>query len=108
AVSLTARSTGDVNLQVNAQTYGAATVAVGDAFLRFAPVQAVNVDGGASINAAGDVNISAGRSANSNPVTSADQWTVASHWDGFAGSVIPISSVNAESELLLNNDITVA
>ena len=75
--------------------------------MRVTPRNTVTIAPDALINSAGNVNLLAGRSVEENPITAADKWIVKSNWDGFAGSLIPISSIDAVTRLEIINNIDV-
>jgi len=103
-IDISARGQGDVKLQVNAETYGIGTVAVANSKIDLKPTNEIAIGNNAKIRAGGNLNLSAGTDTNFNR----DAYTLESRTDTFAGSAIPIQSVNAEAYLLQENKITVA
>ena len=102
-INISARGTADVEVQVNAETYGAATVAIGESLIDFHPINDVTVRNGATIRADGDVNISTGTSSD----FVRDEYHLDSRMDTFAGSAIPIDDIDAKAFVLQENIITV-
>ena len=106
AMDISARGRGTLVTTVAADTYGLGTVTIGNAKIEIHPTNQVTI-GSAFVKAYGDLNISAGRSTVADMVTAADAYTVTAHWDGFAGSAIPISDIDAEAYLIQTNTITI-
>ncbi len=102
-VLLSARGTGDVKTKTNAETFGAATVVIADSVSDIRPNNSVTVSSGATIRAIGDLNVAAGTSIDFNR----DQYTMDAKTDTFAGSAIPIDSVDSKTILFQTNTITV-
>ncbi|NEU80298.1 DUF4347 domain-containing protein [Nostoc sp. UIC 10630] len=103
-IDISARGQGDVKLQVNAETYGIGTVAIANSKIDLKPTNEIAIGSNAKIRAGGNLNLSAGTDTNFNR----DSYTLESRTDTFAGSAIPIASINAEAYLLQENKITVA
>ena len=111
ALDISARGQADVKGTVAAETYGAATVATGTSDVRILPVNTITIAAGSAANpthllAYGDLNLTTGRSADADLVLSADPYAIESRWDGFAGSIIPISDVDAKAFFYATNIIT--
>ena len=104
-LDLSARGGGSAIEHVGAQTYGAATGTVGSAEVNIHPENDIYVDG--HLRALGNLNLTAGRSVDPSAVDANDAWTIDSRWDGYAGSAIPLSDVNASAFLVQSNNITV-
>ncbi|MBD2449019.1 DUF4347 domain-containing protein [Nostoc sp. FACHB-152] len=103
-IDISARGQGDIKIQVNAETYGIGTVAIANSKIDLKPTNEIAIGNNAKIRAGGNLNLSAGTDTNFNR----DSYTLESRTDTFAGSAIPISSINAEAYLLQENKITVA
>ena len=104
-LDLSARGGGSAIEHVGAQTYGAATGTVGSAEVNIHPENDIEVAG--HLRALGNLNLTAGRSVDPSAVDANDAWTIDSRWDGYAGSAIPLSDVNASAFLVQSNNITV-
>ncbi|MEZ0276275.1 MAG: beta strand repeat-containing protein, partial [Roseimicrobium sp.] len=112
ALDLSARGQADVKVTVSADTFGAATVALGETRVYINPKNSIIIESGTTavpthLRAYGNLNISAGRGSEPDLVISADSYKLESRWDGFAGSVIPISSIDASAFLFAQNQITI-
>ena len=79
-------SSGDISSRVNAETYGAATVATADTTASIHPVNQVHFDNGSYLQSDQDINIAAGTDVYFNR----DNYKVEATTDTFAGSAIPI------------------
>jgi hypothetical protein len=108
ALDLSARGQGDVRGTVSVETYGAGTVSVGTTRVELHPDNRIEIAADAHLRAFGDLNLSAGRSPDANMITAADRYTVEARWDGFAGSAIPISDIDAKAFIVQQNRIDVA
>ena len=102
-VTISARGEGDVTLQVNVETYGAATVAAANSFVLLLPHNEVVIGLNAVMTANGDLNISSG----TNTDFERDEYRILARTDTFAGSAIPIDIVDAEAFLVQDNRITI-
>ncbi len=80
-LNISARGQGNVSTDVNADTYGAATVAVTNSVVDIEPTNTVLVDANATLFAQGDLDISAGTDVNFNR----DQYTISARTDTLAG-----------------------
>ena len=107
ALDLSARTSGTARVNVSAETFGAATVTVGDATAYMTPRNIVEIGTGATLIALGDISLLAGRSKASNPLVAADLWSLEARWDGVAGSLIPLSSVDATPQLQIVNQVLI-
>ncbi|XZE55266.1 beta strand repeat-containing protein [Planctomycetaceae bacterium SH139] len=103
SINASARGHGDVSIQANSETYGAATVGAGLSEIRITPKNVVNVGLGAMITAMGDIDFSSGTDTAGNE----DQYDINSRVDTFASSVIPIDIMDATAELLQDNQINI-
>ncbi len=113
AMDISARGQGDLTTDVAAETYGAGTVTVGTARVELHPINQIFIAGNTVENptllrAFGDLNLSVGRDCDPNMVVSPDAYKVQAHWDGFAGSAIPISDINAKAFIVQQNTINIA
>jgi len=104
AIDMSARGSGDVAALVSVDTYGLGTVSSGKTLVDLKPVNEIMIGVGANVIAYGDLNLSAGRSAN----FVSDFYKVESRYDGFAGSLIPLGSADAVALLVQDNRITVS
>ena len=103
-IDISARGNGRLSQEVFAETYGAGTATVGSAVVDIHPDNRVFIGGDAKITALGDINLSAGSETN----FTEDEYQLLSRFDGFAGSLIPLSDVGASASLVQDNSITVA
>jgi len=104
-VILSARGGATADAEVNAETYGVATVAVAYSTLDLAHVvNLVSIGAGSTIHAGGDLELSAGTDTDFNR----DQYTLTARTDTFAGSAIPIDKVDALVHLVQNNQIVIS
>lgn len=103
-ITMAARGQGTVFTGVAVDTFGVGTVAVAEAKTDIRPTNEVAIGTNATVHAEGDLNISAGTDTDFNR----DQYTITARVDTFAGSAIPISSVDAVARLIQTNTITVA
>ncbi|BCS96179.1 hypothetical protein DSLASN_18110 [Desulfoluna limicola] len=108
AMDISARGQGDVHGLVSVETYGAGTVAVGTTRVELHPDNQIDINGDAELLAFGDLSLSTGRSSDPNMITASDSYTVEARWDGFAGSAIPISDIDAKAFIIQQNAIDVA
>ncbi|WP_293776173.1 hypothetical protein [uncultured Oxalicibacterium sp.] len=104
AIDISARGTGVLSAIVNAETYGAATVAVAKSVVDVRPVNEVNIGQNALLQADANVNISSG----TNVTFDRDYYKLTARTDTFAGSAIPIDDVDSRAVLYQTNTITVA
>ncbi|CAM9441455.1 unnamed protein product, partial [Phaeothamnion confervicola] len=102
ALELSARGTGNLVQKISVDVFGAGTLTVGESLIDVRPLNEV-VIGSAAISAYGDLDISAGSDTDFN----SDRYTLESRFDGIAGSLVPIESVDAKSFLIQENRITV-
>ncbi len=102
-VDISSRGTGNINAIVNGETYGVATVASADSTIDMHPVNQVNVGSNAAIVAEGGLNISAADDTSFNR----DYYNLNARTDTFAGSAIPIDIIDANANIMQDNDITV-
>ncbi|TFH17573.1 MAG: hypothetical protein E4H02_02555, partial [Lentisphaerales bacterium] len=107
AMTIWARGSGEVYGIAEVETYGAGTVSVGTSRVELHPRNEIDIGGGSLLQALGDLNLSTGRSADADMLVAADNYTVEARWDGFAGSAIPISDIDAEAYIVQENAITV-
>ena len=107
SMELSARGRGNLHGIVAAETYGAGTVSVGTTRVELHPRNEISIAGGAHLRALGDLNLSAGRTADPDMIVAADRYTVEARWDGFAGSAIPISDIDAKAFIVQQNVIDV-
>ncbi|MDR5907395.1 hypothetical protein [Franzmannia qiaohouensis] len=91
----TARGTADISAVLLMDTYGAATVGVGDAKVILSPTNRIVMAEGVSATAFGDINFAAGGDVRGNR----DQYALNASLDSFAGSLIPINNLNAQAEM---------
>lgn len=104
AIDISARGAGELSQEVFAETYGAGTATVGSASVDIRPDNRVFIGANAKITALGDINLSAGSETN----FTEDAYHLRSRFDGFAGSLIPLSDVGASASLVQSNAITIA
>ena len=103
AVDISARGAGELREAVFVETYGVATAAAGATVVDIRPVNQVLIGSGTTISALGDMNLSAGSDTKFNE----DVYKIGSRFDGFAGSLIPLSSVSTTAFLIQNNIIEI-
>ncbi len=103
-ILLSSRGTGDVKTKANAETFGAATVAVANTLSEILPHNTINVAGGATLRALGDLSLAAGTSVDFHR----DQYAMSARTDTFAGSAIPLDSIDSQANLIQRNTINVA
>ncbi len=112
ALDLSARGQGGdsapITAKVNAETYGAGTVTLGQTLVDIRPQNSILISpsaggGGTNLTADGDLNLTAGRGTG----FAADQYSVESRYDGFAGSLIPISNIDSKGYVYQQNVINV-
>ncbi len=104
AIDISARGDGTLSQDVFAETYGAGTATVGTSVVDIHPDNRVMVGARTTITALGDLNLSAGSATN----FTEDEYHLRSRFDGFAGSLIPLSDVSAKAFLIQDNVITIA
>ena len=103
AINISARGTGTGITKVDAQTYGAGTVALGVSEVKFNPTNTVEFESNSHVRADGDLNISTGTSVD----FVRDDYELEARMDTFAGSAIPIDDTNAVARLFQTNTITI-
>ena len=103
-VQISARGTGEAVGKVNVETYGGGTVAVADTTVEVRPENKVTFAANSFLTTDGNLNISTGTDTSFNR----DQYKLEARTDNFAGSAIPINSLDATAKLIQNNTITVA
>ncbi len=101
---ITARGGGSFDEEVQTDTFGLGTVSIGTTTVNVNATNQVLIDASSMLTAYGDLNISTGADAYPNY----DQYTVTARYDSYAGSLVPISDVNANATLIQNNIITIA
>ncbi len=104
ATRILAHGDGNITELLEVNAYGAGTLTVGSAKIIVAPVNEVTVGGGAIVHSHGDLNIAAGGTANRTD----DHYAFQARYDGVAGSLIPISSVDAVVNLIQVNNIVIS
>ncbi|WP_261842146.1 LEPR-XLL domain-containing protein [Aliamphritea ceti] len=102
-IQLAARGTGVIVGEVETDSGGLVTVAVGTTDVNITPENVVLVDQNATLTAVGNMNISAGTDTNFNR----DDYKVHAMLDSFAASVIPVEDATAKANLQQTNTITV-
>lgn len=102
-IDICAGGSGDLKIQSNSETYGAATVGAGVATIAITPQNLVALESGAEIVAQRDVNLSAGTDTNFNQ----DIYNIGARVDTFAGSLIPIDLMDAIATLDQDNSIII-
>ncbi len=106
AITISARGNGTANEEIATDVYGAGTATLGQPDVDLRPDNEVIFNGGspgAQVTAYGDLDVSSGADTNYNE----DQYNLTSTFDGFAGSLIPISDVHAKGFVLQTNLITI-
>ncbi len=104
AMTLSANGRANVKIQVEADTYGAATVAVASSTVAFDPINTVEVLAGGRLHAGGDLGLYAG----TNKFLYDDRYVLEAYTDNFAGSAIPLSNLTAEANVNQHNNVLVA
>ncbi|WP_315980890.1 hypothetical protein [Aliamphritea spongicola] len=102
-IQLAARGTGNIVGEVQTDSGGLVTVAVGTTDVDITPENVVLIDQNATLTAIGNMNISAGTDTNFNR----DDYKVHALLDSFAASAIPIEAATAKANLKQTNTITV-
>ena len=102
-VDIYAGGGGEIEIQSNSETFGAATVGAGVATIEISPTNAITFESGSEIIAQRDVNLSAGTDTRFNQ----DEYNIRSRVDSFAGSLIPIDIMDAVATLTQNNRVTI-
>ena len=102
-VDMSARGQGTIEAKAEVDVYGIGTITAGETTVDIRPDNKVEVKGGALVTAYGDLNLMAGADYQYHN----DQYSITSSYDGFAGSAIPISDVNATAYLIQYNNINV-
>ncbi len=95
---------GDIDIQANSETFGAATIGSGVSTIDIRPKNYIILADSASIETGRDLNLSAGTDTNFNR----DEYNIDSRVDTFAGSLIPIDVMDARANLIQDNRITVS
>jgi len=106
AMTISARGRGSIVGQADIETDGAASVSVGTTKVQVMPTNTITVNDRAHLTAMGDMSLVTGRDSNPDMATSADYYVVTARWDGFAGSAIPISNVDARAYIVQTNTVT--
>ena len=99
-----ANGSGQASSVSNSETYGAATVAFGNSTVDIRPDNSVSIGASAAITAYGNLNLTAGTDANQFD----DYYVTSARTDTFAGSAIPIQSIDSLINLLQTNTVSVA
>ncbi len=102
-IDMTARGQGELTEDVEADTFGLGTVSVGTSTAEIAPDNLVLIGSGSIITAYGDLTLGAGMDAPGE----FDSYKVEGRFDGFAGSLIPISDLGANAFLTQHNNVTI-
>jgi len=102
-ITMSARGQGTIFAGVAVDTFGVGTVAVAESEADIRPVNEIHIGDDATVHADGDLRISTGTDTDFNR----DQYTIEARTDTFAGSLIPISAVDAQAKLTQTNTITV-
>ena len=112
ALELSARTNGIVNALIGTDTYGAGTVTGGSALVEVRPDNRVDIQASSGsptlVEAFGNLNVLTGRSSVASLLDSSDVYHIAARYDAFAGSLIPISDIDAAAWLLVENFIDIA
>ncbi|MCW5623517.1 MAG: leukotoxin LktA family filamentous adhesin, partial [Burkholderiales bacterium] len=105
-LSLSARTVADVRAATNAKTYGGAGAAQGDSLARVQADNRVNVLGSATLRAENDVNLLAGRNADTGATNDVK---VAARTDLWNKTALPIETdPEADGAIVLHQNVTVA
>ena len=102
-IDISANGQGTVKATANVNTYGATTVQVSDITTDVRPVNDVTFAKGATLRSGGDINVSTGTSVD----FVRDAYSIDAFLDAFAGSLIPITDLDATAYLIQTNTITV-
>lgn len=102
-IVLSSRGQGNVDQEVSTEVYGAGTATLGHTTVDVRPDNEVKLGSFSTLTAYGDLNLSAGTDAASN----FDSYSITSRYDGFAGSLIPISSIHATAYLIQTDHIVI-
>ncbi len=102
-IDISARGKGTVSGVGNAETKGAVTVQNSDSKVEVTPANSVVFKSGATVKADGDVNATTGTGTD----FARDSYTIESRLDMYAGSLIPITSIDAVAKLKQTNTIDV-
>ena len=104
ALVITARGEGSLDEEIRTDTYGLGTLSIGTSTVTITATNNILIDGSSTLTAYGDLDLGAGTDVYPNY----DTYAVTARFDGYAGSLVPISDVNANAYLTQNNVITIS
>ncbi len=104
AIAINARGQGSLDEEIQTDTFGIGTLSAGTSTATMNAVNTILIDSSAALTAYGDLDIAAGTDG----YPDYDQYFVTARFDGYAGSLVPISDVNANAYLTQTNTITIA
>ena len=103
AIDIATHGKGDIEIDTNADTYGAVGVALAASVVDIRPENVIDVAGDAELTADGDIVMNAAI----NDDFSRDKYTVTARSDTYAGAVIPINDTDASALLFQTNTIDI-
>ena len=104
AMLITARGQGSFDEEIRTDTYGLGTLSVGTSTATINATNNIFIDSSSVLTAYGDLDLGAGTDV----YPDYDTYAITARFDGYAGSLVPISDVNANAYLTQNNVITIA
>ena len=103
ALVMTARGQGTIKEDLEADTFGLGTVSAGTAQVNINPDNQIHIEAGSVITAYGDLDVGVGTDS----AADYDHYTIEARFDAYAGSLVPLSDVNANAYLNQFNTITI-